>query len=1105
MLHSLRVAGICGLQLIALVCLAIPSHLSARPNATTITVTTINDNGPGSLRQALIDANDGNTVQFDPTLNGQTISLTSGELAIDQNITITGPGPALLTVAKSAGTFRIFHVMPGHVTTIQGLTISGGHTEGGGILNDNATLTVANCIVRDNVLFDGAGINSDGSNGGATLTILNSLITDNSASVGGGIYNYQGTLTITQSTISDNAALDSFAQYGAGIYNGGLLVVNSSTITSNHAGTEGGGIQNEGTATLTDSVVSNNVAGEEDGELGYGGGIYHTGANGSSLTLHHCTVSGNSAITSSAGGRGGGIFGSSSNGGLLSITESTINNNHADKTGGGINAYGDIKVTDSTLNGNTAESGGGLHTREPAATIQNSTFSGNSSILDGGAILNDGQVTINNSTISDNQAGRNGGGIYNNDHKTVEMTNTIFKAGASGANIFNNGGTVTSHGYNLTSDSGGGFFHAIGDQIDTNPLLGPLQDNGGPTLTHELLTGSPAINAGTPNFTPPPLYDQRGIGHDRVFGGRIDIGSFEVQVLLPTPTPSATPPANGRIVFSSDRVSNYEIYRMDANGANVTNLTHNAASEYSPAWSSDGTKIAFTSTRDGGNPEIYVMNADGSNQVRLTNSSGTDTDAAWSPDGSRIAFTSDRGGIRRNIYVMNADGSNPIRLTNTSSGDNFEPTWSPNSAKIAFTSDRNSVDGREIYLMDANGANQINLTQDPQHDDVDPHWSPDGTKIAFQSNRTGVEGIYVMNANGSNQVRVTGPSTYDFAPAWSPDGLKIVFCSSREVTTQNFEIYVMNADGSDQTRLTNNPAFDERPDWGRVPSLAPSPTPSVTPAVTPTPTPSPTATVTPTPTPIATPSPSPGRALNISTRMLVQTGDGVGIGGFIITGSATKEVTIRGLGPSLAGLGVPNSLADPILELHGPSGFVTLINDNWTDSQDQCLATPELRPTHPLESALCGVTLDPGAYTAILRGNNNGTGIGLVEVYDLGPAASKLANISTRAFVGTGPNVMIGGFILGGGANSHVEILGIGPSLSASGVSGVLADPTLELRDGSGAVVASNDDCAAASIHPLDPAEACIDLSLPPGLFTAILTGKNGGTGVGLVEIYHLQ
>ena len=686
--------------LLAFVCVALASHLHSRPHTTTLTVTNTNDNGPGSLRQALLDANDGNTIQFDPALNGQTIGLTSGELVLDRNIAINGPGPDLLAVSRSPNPtppFRIFHVMPGHTVTLQGLTISGGADEaagGSGIYNEEATLTITNCTIRDNQAntpFGAGGILSSGQ--GASLTIANSTVRNNTCTTflgrGGGIHNYEGTLTITQSAISDNAAQ---FDYGGGIYSFGPLTINNSTITGNYSSGVGGGIFNDGTATLTDSIVSDNVAGPLGNDLGLGGGIYHAGRGGTILTIHRCTISGNSAITNGAGGSGGGISGLFVTDSLLKISESTINNNHADKIGGGIYAHGNVNITDSTLNGNTAQSGGGIYSFQPTATIQNSTLSGNSSTLDGGAIFSDGQVKITNTTISDNQAGRNGGGIYNNDNGTVEMTNSIFKTGASGANIFNNGGTVTTHGYNLTSDSGGGHFNAIGDQIDTDPMLGPLQDNGGPTLTHELLTGSPAINVGTPNFTPPPLYDQRGVGHDRVFGGRIDIGSFEVQVLLPTPTPSATPPANGGIIFVSNRNNfNGEIFVMDANGANPTNLTHHPASEYDPAWSPDGRKIAFTSTRNDGNPEIYVMDADGSHQVQLTIGGGTE--AAWSPDGSRIAFTSQRGGGQRNIYVMNVDGSNPIRLTNTSSGGSYEPTWSPNSAKIAFTTDRNA-DGR---------------------------------------------------------------------------------------------------------------------------------------------------------------------------------------------------------------------------------------------------------------------------------------------------------------------------------------------------------------------------------------------------------------------------
>ena len=198
--------------------------------------------------------------------------------------------------------------------------------------------------------------------------------------------------------------------------------------------------------------------------------------------------------------------------------------------------------------------------------------------------------------------------------------------------------------------------------------------------------------------------------------------------------------------------------------------------------------------------------------------------------------------------------------------------------------------------------------------------------------------------------------------------------------------------------------------------------------------------------------------------MLVQTGDRVGIGGFIITGSAPKQVLLRGIGPSLAQFGVPNVLADPVMELHGPAGFTTIVNNNWRDRQATAIIATGIPPTNDLESAILE-TLAPGAYTAIVKGNNDTSGVGLVEVYDLGPAASQLANISTRAFVSTGANVMIGGFILGGGANSQIEIFGIGPSLAASGVSGVLADPTLELRDSNGALLASNDNCLDLILH----------------------------------------
>jgi hypothetical protein len=231
-------------------------------------------------------------------------------------------------------------------------------------------------------------------------------------------------------------------------------------------------------------------------------------------------------------GRCGGIF----NDGTAEVTNSTIDHNVGGQQGGGIDSQGSLTIANSTINNNSSIGyGGGIANAGPL-TISNSTISGNAASFKGlgnggGIYTGGGTLTISNSTISGNLVPSSfgqGGGIYIVGG-TLELENTILKAGASGANIFRQSGTVTSHGYNLSSDDGGGFLTAAGDQINTNPMLGPFQDNGGPTATHALLTGSPAINAGDPNFTPPPNYDQRGPGYDRVINGRIDIGSFELQ------------------------------------------------------------------------------------------------------------------------------------------------------------------------------------------------------------------------------------------------------------------------------------------------------------------------------------------------------------------------------------------------------------------------------------------------------------------------------------------------------------------------------------------------------------------------------------------------
>ena len=262
--------------------------------------------------------------------------------------------------------------------------------------------------------------------------------------------------------------------------------------------------------------------------------------------------------------------------------------------------------------------------------------------------------------------------------------------------------------------------------------------------------------------------------------------------------------------------------------------------------------------------------------------------------------------------------------------------------------------------------------------------------------------------------------------------------------------------------------------------------------------------------------PAPAQLLNISTRLKVQTGDNVLIGGFIITGNDPKKVLIRGMGPSLAAAGVSGFLQDPILELRSQNaiGGTIAVNDNWKQTQQAEIAQTGIPPGNDLESAILQ-TLAPGAYTAILRGTNNSTGVGLVEVYDLDQAAnSQLANLSSRGLVETGDNVMIGGLIVGpsGIGNAKVLLRGMGPSLAQSGVPNILQDPTLSLHDANGALLAFNDnwkqtqqaEIEQTGIPPGNDSEAAILRTLTPGNYTAIVRGNGGSTGNAVVEAYNL-
>jgi hypothetical protein len=253
--------------------------------------------------------------------------------------------------------------------------------------------------------------------------------------------------------------------------------------------------------------------------------------------------------------------------------------------------------------------------------------------------------------------------------------------------------------------------------------------------------------------------------------------------------------------------------------------------------------------------------------------------------------------------------------------------------------------------------------------------------------------------------------------------------------------------------------------------------------------------------------------LNISTRLRVEAGENVAIGGFMITGISSKKVALRGIGPSLGSMG--GALSDPTLELRDSGNSLIASNDNWRDNPASAaeLETVGLAPTFDFESAIVA-TLPPGAYTAVMSGKNSSAGMGLIEVYDMDAAGDgRLTNISTRGLVRTGNDVVIGGFILGGDTGQATVLLrAIGPSLSAVGIANALANPTLELRDSNGLLLQYNDNwkdsqqaaIEATGVSPQNDLEAAVLATLLPGSYTAIAAGKDGSMGVGLIEVYNL-
>jgi CSLREA domain-containing protein len=586
------------LLMAALLVIAAPVRAASAITVNSTDDTTVAGDGSCTLREAIQNANDdaltnadcvvgsgADTITF--SVSGTiTLGSTLPNIADAAGLTMDGTGQ---TVTISGGNaVRVLMVDAIASLTLNNLTIANGNVaedSGGGIYN-SGTLTITNSA------FSGNSANGWGGSGGGicntgTLTITNSAFTGNSTGwggSGGGIYN-SGTLTITNSGFSGNSA-HVWGGGGGGIYNSGTLTITNSDFSDNDA-TLGGGIYTSGTLTITNSTFSSNSV--DDG----GGGIYTSGT----LTITNSTFSGNGAngggggiandtgtvtITNSTfsgntADCGGGII----NTGTLTITNSALSGNRA-TSGGGIINFGTLTITNSTFSGNDANSGGGIVNNAGTLTITNSTFSGNTASWgagNGGGIVNNATLTITNSAFSGNSANWAGGGIRNDG--TLNYANTIIANSTSGGDCNNYYGTIGTNTNNLVEDG------SCSASLSGDPNLGALADNGGPTQTFALLTGSPAIDAGddaTCSAAPVNGLDQRGIARPQ--GAHCDIGSYEfvdttpptvVSVNRASTNPTAAASVNFTVTFSESvtgvDTSDFSLTTTGVSGAAVSGVS----------------------------------------------------------------------------------------------------------------------------------------------------------------------------------------------------------------------------------------------------------------------------------------------------------------------------------------------------------------------------------------------------------------------------------------------------------------------------------------------------------------------------------------------------
>ena len=1058
------------IALVALCFLAFGASLSSA-TAATITVTNTNDSGAGSLRQSIASAADGDTINF--SVNGTIVLAT--QLTVNKALTIQGPAaPGIVVSGNNA--VRVFNITSTGNVLLTALTISDGSAD------------------------NGAGI----MNAGASLSVTNSTITNNAATAvdigtgGGGVFN-DGSLTISNATLSANTANNGTANGGA-VLNapGATLFVSGSSIIGNSAARAGGGIENNGgDVSLAGVTLGAGMAGNF---AGINGGGLHTSSTGT------VQVSGGLVQGNTADQEGGGLWNSADgtlvvDGGTV-ISNNTANGDGTEQGGGGIfNDGGEVTVSNAILESNSsvaalAGNGGGGIFNDGTLTASNTFFLNNTAAIgalgNGGAILNSdgGTATLTGCLLQQNMANRAGGGIENNGGIVVSHSTDFFNnfAGINGGALHTGGaGSATLSGgfvsSNTASQEGGGLWNS-----STGTLVVQATTDG----TGTFIANNTAMGDGT---------DQGGGG---VFndGGTVTITTASIVNNLSTATAVGNGGGglfnSGTLTLMSSEVRGNTALQGTANGGGILNsatglLTVNG-----------GTIAGNRTARAGGGVENNGGTVD-LIEVSLGGSATADQNFAGINGGGMHVGGVGVSTVTRSLVANNRANNEGGGLWNgpTSTLNINNSTVSTNSAVTGggvfnkgdgmtdianSTIALNSASGTDGGVGTETGVPMIGntivaLNTAGTAPDISGTFATQGYNLIGESNG----GTGFTDGMTNDQVGTTAAPLDPLLGALADNGgptfthavltgspaidqgkrdtiMDLIALTDQRGMARPFDILnIANADGGDGSEIG---AFELD-----TASLA-----------------------------------------NLSTRVNVGTGEQVLIAGVIILGVDDQDVLFRGLGPSLTGQGVSGVLADPVLELYDNTGTLIATNDNWMDDQEMQIEDTNLAPTNDLESAIFA-TLEPGSYTAILRGQSNGTGVGLLELYGLrADSAAQFGNLSSRGFVDTGDNVLIAGLILTGNNTTSVLFRALGPSLDGA-VSDVLEDPFIEIFDDQGNSLASNDnwmddqqgDIEGTNIPPTDPNEAAVLIDLGAGSYTAVVTGANGTTGIGLVESYRLQ